>query len=94
MAKFTDDVSTLFGFQDSEKEVMAFLGRKFTGLLSKVELVEKEDLDKVSQLRLFVVLYVFCMRSCGLLTDCVCSQITWLDSEAATSSCHSGQLRT
>lgn len=29
---------------------MAFIGRKFAGLLSKIELVEKEDLDKASTL--------------------------------------------
>jgi DNA polymerase epsilon subunit 1 len=36
--------------KDFEKEVMAFLGRKFTGLLLKIELVEKEDLDKPNHL--------------------------------------------
>ena len=32
-----------------EREVVAFLSRKFAGLLATIELVEKEDLDLVNK---------------------------------------------
>ena len=48
-----------FVLQDTDREVATFLNRKFTGLISSIETLPKEDLDLVSD----IVVYVFLARN-------------------------------
>ncbi len=40
----------LFSFQECLQETQAFLSKKFSGVIAKMELVDKEDLDLANHL--------------------------------------------